>query len=122
MSTMTVLYRGITEADIEELLSDPRSSAMSRGDQFEVRDTLQARVDQLTEQNRELLEALKNVEFEHDYLLQMDFCRQRRGKDSRGIAVDDDEVALEWQSHDRNLQKLVIARRAAIRKATGEEA
>lgn len=59
MSIMTVLYRSITEADIEELLSDPRSSAMSRGDQFEVRDTLQARVDQLTEQNRELLEALK---------------------------------------------------------------
>lgn len=59
MSTMTVLYRSITEADIEELLSDPRSSAMSRGDQFEVRDTLQALVDQLTEQNRELLEALK---------------------------------------------------------------
>lgn len=59
MSTITVLYRSITEADVEQLLNDPRSSAMSRGDQFEVRDTLQARVDQLTEQNRELLEALK---------------------------------------------------------------
>ncbi|MDU9398096.1 hypothetical protein [Pseudomonas sp. zfem003] len=99
MSTMTVLYRSITEADVEELLNDPRSSAMSRGDQFEVRDQLQARVEQLSEQNRELLEALRvltrNFEGQHEALLALkapDFVRM----------------------HEQA--------RAAIRKATGEEA
>lgn len=96
MSTMTVLYRSITEADVEELLNDPRSSAMSRGDQFEVRDTLQARVEQLTEQNRELLEALKTI-------------------GARTITDEDgDEVAVLYG----DMRKIM----AAIRKATGEEA
>lgn len=56
---MTVLYRKLTADDVAHLMNDPRSSAFCKGDQFKVRDQLQARVDQLTEQNRELLEALK---------------------------------------------------------------
>lgn len=102
MSTITVLYRSISEADVEELLNDSRSSAMSRGDQFEVRDTLQARVDQLTEQNRELVLQLR------DALSQM-----TRAAESISEGRYDEALLHCASMHRPKLE--------AIRKATGEE-
>lgn len=110
MSTMTVLYRSITEADVEELLNDPRSSAMSRGDQFEVRDTLQARVDQLTEQNRKLLEALRAIQNEVEGNIEPT-VRDLVNQCGRNTPTNPNEI----YGYCERIEEI-------IRKATGEEA
>lgn len=66
----------------------------------------------------ELLEVIKSVEQEYEHLRWMKNCELRRGKGAYGIAVDSDEAAIEWQSHNKNLERLTNIRRAAIAKAT----
>lgn len=71
-----------------------------------------------------LLEALEKVDSEHEILGWMKTCELRRGRGSFGIAVMSDELALDWQSHQKNLEGLIGLRRAAIaaaRKEGGKE-
>lgn len=69
----------------------------------------------------DLLDALESVEREHELLRWMKNCELRRPRGSFGIAVESDELALEWKSHRNNLDKLAEARRSAIAKARGEK-
>ena len=68
----------------------------------------------------DLLEALENVQREHSLLLSMKNCELRRGKGSFGIAVMSDDIAKEWQSHNEELDSLIVFRLSAIAKARGE--
>lgn len=70
-----------------------------------------------------LLEALEKVDSEHEILGWMKTCELRRGRGSFGIAVMSDELALDWQVHQKNLERLIGLRHAAIaaaRKGEGE--
>lgn len=68
----------------------------------------------------DLLEALECVDQETMLLARMKNCELRRGKGSFGIAVMDDELALEWQEYDKIRRALEDKRFAAIAKARGE--
>lgn len=67
-----------------------------------------------------LLEALEKVDSEHEILGRMKTCELRRGRGSFGIAVMSDELALDWQSHQKNLERLIGLRHAAIAAARKE--
>jgi hypothetical protein len=67
----------------------------------------------------DLLEALESVDREHELLLWMKNCELKRGGGNFGIAVMSDDLALEWQSHNKNLDALVDYRKAAIVRARG---
>ena len=67
-----------------------------------------------------LLEALEKVDSEHEILGWMKTCELRRGRGSFGIAVMSDELALDWQSHQKNLERLIGLRHAAIAAARKE--
>ena len=69
----------------------------------------------------ELLEVLMNVEREHELLRWMKNCERQRGRGSFGIAVEKDELAVEWQSHDKELKGLIDTRHATITKLKGEK-
>lgn len=68
----------------------------------------------------QLLEALEKVDSEHEILGWMKTCELRRGRGSFGIAVMSDELALDWQSHQKNLERLIGLRHAAIAAARQE--
>ena len=68
----------------------------------------------------ELLEVLMNVEREHELLRWMKNCERQRGKGSFGIAVEKDELAVEWQAYDKELKQLIDTRRVAITALKGE--
>ena len=71
--------------------------------------------------NHQLLDVLESVAREHELLRWMKNLEHQRGKGSFGIAVAGDEIALEWQSHRKNLDRLVDARTALMEKAKGNQ-
>lgn len=77
-------------------------------------------VQELPSVNQQLLEALEKVDSEHEILGRMKTCELRRGRGSFGIAVMSDELALDWQSHQKNLERLIGLRHAAIAAARQE--
>lgn len=67
----------------------------------------------------ELLEALQEGAQIDNLHRQMHRIEQRRNKGSFGIAVADDEYAIEWQELSNEVEILISKRNAAIDKATG---
>lgn len=76
-----------------------------------------ARLRAVQDVNQQLLEALEKVDSEHEILGRMKTCELRRGRGSFGIAVMSDELALDWQSHQKDLERLIGLRLAAIAAA-----
>ncbi|WP_209217972.1 hypothetical protein [Pseudomonas aeruginosa] len=66
----------------------------------------------------ELLEALELVERELELLRWMKNCEGKRPSGSFGIAVSEDEQAVQWQEFDAELSLIQQKRRSAIAKAT----
>lgn len=110
---MTVLYRKLTADDVAHLMNDPRSSVFCKGDQFKVRDKLQARVDQLTEQNRELLEALCEIHNEVEGNIEPT-VRDLVNQCGRNTPTNPNEI----YEYCDSIKTVIVD---AIRKATGEE-
>ena len=67
----------------------------------------------------ELLEALQECNQIDDLHRQMHRIEKRRNRGSFGIAVSDDEDAIEWQKLSSEVEILISKRNAAIAKATG---
>ena len=65
-------------------------------------------------QRDKLAQALEDVEREHALLRRMKNCELLRGRGSFGIAVMSDTHAIEWQALDKELQRLIDARHAAL--------
>lgn len=67
----------------------------------------------------ELLEALQQGDQIDDLHRKMHRIEKRRNRGSFGIAVADDEDAIEWQKLSSEVEILISKRNAVIAKATG---
>ena len=68
----------------------------------------------------EMLEALQECAQIDNLHRQMHRIEKRRNRGSFGIAVSDDEDAIEWQKLSSEVEILISKRNAAIAKATGD--